>query len=262
MLSKLHFSHRQKFYLELVNQFLLRDLKARYNSAFLGIIWMFFYPTITTILSVLVFSLTFQKNIYQVPYYLFVIPGITAWYFFNQTILLSVYAPIQNRRLILNADFPRSTIIVATAIFTLINYLLNLSIFFLLLVLQTHTRPFQLILFFIPLLLQSIFQIGLAFLLSTINVFYRDIQNALGILLQIVFYCTPTFYPYNIVPPHLRFLFYLNPLAMAIHSQRQIIFQNLIPWRQLILLSFVAILTLLGGYSIFKKFAQYFADAI
>lgn len=249
--------------LDTTRNFLKKDLKVRYAESILGPLWIILYPLALTLISTGVFAFVFQRRIGDTPYFLYVMIGFIPWIFFSQTVSHSTRSLIWNRELITNAKFHKESIVLSIIASKLVDYLINLLIFFFLFFLIGKTiTAFQILMMFFILALQITFQIGLGLIFSALNVLYRDIQNIMDIVLQLVFYATPIVYPLEIIPERFKIFFNLNPLLHIVLLYREILLENKLNSLRLVgTLGFVVAVFFLG-IIIFKKLEKRFAELI
>jgi len=112
-------------------------------------------------------------------------------------------------------------------------------------------------------LVHVIFILGVSFILSTINVFYRDVENVLGVFLTLWMYLTPVIYPLGIVPGVFSKFIVCNPMVGIIDAYRKVILYNSSPDLKLFGYSIVfSVLIIIFGFIYFKRKSRYFADVI
>ncbi len=105
--------------------------------------------------------------------------------------------------------------------------------------------------------------LGLGFIGSALNVFYRDMRHIIVLGLQLWFYASPIIYPVSAVPENLRVVYFLNPMAGVLEAYRAVLLYHKTPDAMNILLSaVVALLILVIGYWLFKRAEFQFADII
>jgi ABC-type polysaccharide/polyol phosphate export permease len=108
-------------------------------------------------------------------------------------------------------------------------------------------------------LLQFFFSLGLGFIFSTLQVFFRDTAQLVNAFLLIWMFGTPLFYPERMIPAHFRFLVDINPMAYLVRMFRAVCLKNVFP-DAIDLIVFVAfsLIFLVIGYSIYtRKFYQF-----
>jgi lipopolysaccharide transport system permease protein len=117
---------------------------------------------------------------------------------------------------------------------------------------------------FLPLLLiQQTFAVGLGMLLGTLNVFFRDVGQFVGIVLQFWFWLTPIVYPVTILPERIRSVIELNPMTRMVASYQQIILHGHWPhWEQLQFHTIGALITLILGFIVFHKLSGEIVDEL
>jgi len=100
-------------------------------------------------------------------------------------------------------------------------------------------------------------------ILSTFNVFFRDLQQLVAIVLQLLFYLTPIFYTRNSVPLHFRSLLFIDPMASIIEGYQQIFYVDALPSVKLTAYALAAAaVTFYVGRLIFNRYKDAFADYV
>ena len=132
--------------------------------------------------------------------------GFLPWTFFSSSVAGATGSIVGNANLIKKVYFPREILPLSDVLSNLVNFLVALIVLFaMLIVFQIGLTPAVLMLPLI-ILIQVVFVLGMAFFLSTANVFYRDTEHILGIVLQAWFFLTPIFYPITILPERPTYL--------------------------------------------------------
>lgn len=256
-------SEEQRQLIETTASFIRRDLKVRYAGSVLGPLWIILYPLALTLISTLIFSFVFRGEVGDTPYFLFVMLGFVSWIYFSRTISHSTPSLVYNRALIVNTKFPKESIIISTTISKLIDYLLGFIIFFILFgFMQQEVKIISLLFLPLVILLQTLFQLGISFITAALNVYFRDVQNIVDIVLQIAFYGTPILYPLNILPSHIQTIIRLNPLTQIIMLYREIFFEHRINTTRLTITFFVSVIVFFTGIIVFKRLEGKFAELI
>lgn len=113
------------------------------------------------------------------------------------------------------------------------------------------------------LLIQFIFQLGVAFILSSLTVYFRDLEHFVQIALQLLFYATPIVYAKDSIPEAFRFIIHINPMAHIITGYRDIFYNQTMPeLKSLGLLFILSVIFCVIGYFIFKKLQKGFAEEL
>jgi ABC-type polysaccharide/polyol phosphate export permease len=223
-------------YRDLVRNLVVRDLKARYKNSILG----FFWSLVNPLLMMAVFSVvfTYMMPSRSIPHFpIFALCAILPWNFFNTSIMGSITSIVGNAHLIKKVYFPREVLPLSTVLSNLVNFALAMVVLFAaLFAVGIGLTPWALLLP-IVIFVQLLFTLGLAFLLSTLNVFYRDVAMIMDVLLLAWFFLTPVMYPIDILPeqamvlgielPVQRLTYILNPMASLIASYRSILYGSI-----------------------------------
>ena len=112
------------------------------------------------------------------------------------------------------------------------------------------------------LLVQISLSLGLGFVGSALNVFYRDVRHIIILGLQLWFYASPIIYPISAVPEQLRPIYFLNPMAGVLESYRAILLYQGLPDVSVLVSAGVSIVVMGFGYWLFKRVEFQFADVI
>jgi lipopolysaccharide transport system permease protein/teichoic acid transport system permease protein len=111
----------------------------------------------------------------------------------------------------------------------------------------------------------SAFLLGICLFVSSVGVFFTDLQNIVGVVGRIVFYFSPVFWDYNLIPESLRFWVRLNPLFYVVMGYRESFFYRIPFWNDSGLMIYFWIWTLgmlLLGIYVFRKLRPQFADFV
>jgi ABC-2 type transport system permease protein len=255
----------------LLKQLVISDFKLRYQGSVLGYVWSLLRPLAIFTILYIVFGKVLQIG-GEVQYYsVYLLLGIILWNFFVEVTSGSVTAIVGKGDLMRKLNFPRYVIIVAGSLSALINLAINLAIVFVLMRIQHIPLDVSNALI-IPLILELyIFSLGVAFLLSSIYVKFRDVGYIWEVVLQAAFYATPIIYPLSRVAAEstrLAKLLSLSPMTQIIQQAREYLVtgQTLTParvfeggWLRLVPLAIALILPVACAYY-FRSRSRYFAE--
>lgn len=211
---------RYRYTVILLRQLVITDFKLRYQSSFLGYVWSVLKPLSLFSIMYIVFTkfLKVGSNIPHFPVYLLL--GIVMWFFFAEVTNTSIQSIVGKGDLLRKINFPKYVIILAASVSALINLGLNLTVLFII-ALFTGAEPSKFAalapLYIIEL---YIFAIAVSFLLSALYVRFRDIAYIWEIIMQALFYATPIFYDFRIVPAKYAGVLILNPIAQIVQDLR------------------------------------------
>ena len=257
-------------YRSLVMNLVLRDLKVRYRNSVLGFVWSLLNPLLMMIVFTFVFTIIIPSgSIENFP--IFLLAGLLPWQFFSNSIGMATRSVVDNAHLIKKVYFPREALPLAGVLSNLVNFLLALIVLFSLFPLFRMGVTSWV--FFLPviILIQSLFTLGLAFVLSSLNVFYRDVQHIMDTLMLIWFFLTPVFYSLEDMQPvlnklsvNLRTLIYiLNPMASLIEAYRAVLYQGRAPcFMYLGMTTLIALLAFVIGFMVFNRYSPVFSEEL
>jgi ABC-type polysaccharide/polyol phosphate export permease len=242
------------------------ELKSRFVGSYLGILWAFIQPIIVIIIFWFVFQQGFKTPPAQgFPFILYLGTGIIPYFFFSDGITTASSSIIEKSFLVKKVVFQISILPVVKLISALvIHVILVLFLFFLFLCYGYYPDLYWLQ---VPYYIFVLFllMIGISWITSASIVFFRDINQVVAVLLQILFWTTPIFWSLDIVPSRYRFLLKLNPLYYIVEGFRDCLMRKVWFWSHPALTLYFIVLTtavtVLGGI-FFKKLKPHFADVI
>jgi len=239
-------------YRDLIWTLVGRDLKVRYRRSAIGFVWTMLQPLLTMLVLQMVFSTIFRFEIGNYPVY--ALSGILFWNFFSQSIVASMNSLRGNASLISKMPVPKEVFPLATVLAGVVNLLLALVPLFAILLITGHSiRPAIL---FLPLaiLLAALFTLGVGLLLSPMAVFFHDVVELVGVVMTLLMYLTPVFYPMAIVPGRLRWVVRFNPIRSVLEVFRDPIYLGKIPpWSHFTVVVAIVVLALLVGSYFFRR---------
>lgn len=248
-------------YRQMLKSMVLTDLRTRYKGSVLGFLWTFINPLLMLVIYSFVFSAIMRMNIENYPMFLFV--AILPWIFFQSTIQSSAGIIVRNSSLVKKIYFPREILPISVTVAGLINYLFGLIILIPALLIFGIPLTESLIFFPLVLLIQFFITLGISFIVAGLNVFFRDIEHILSIILQLTFYITPIIYPVTMVPERYQYIFVVNPLSSIFEAYRNIFFSGVFPDINLLLVySLISLFILIFGWWIFHILQKKFAEEI
>jgi ABC-type polysaccharide/polyol phosphate export permease len=249
-------------YRELLRGLIVRNLKVKYQRSVLGFIWTLLNPLLTIAVLTLVF--TWFLKIRVEHYWAFVFSGYFVWNFMLQMLSSATYILAEHAPLRRSVASPSEVLVLATAASRLVEFGVEMLIAVLLLILVLHGYvPASFVLLPWLIVIQVLLAIGLAMPIATLSVFYSDVQHAVPILLLMLFYLSPVFYPASLVPENLRPFYFLNPVAGLLTLFHDTLYSGKWPSLTLLLgVSLAAIGLCALGYAIFNRYKRLFAEIV
>lgn len=247
----------------------LRELKARYAGSVFGFAWAVLQPLFLVAVYGVVFGVFFRSAVDPAygadSYLLFLLCGLVPWQFFAETISSSAGIITANSSLVKKSiGFPSEVLPVTVVASKAIGHLVTLALLFVLL-LALHGVPGPAaLLILVYMFFVSLFAVGLGWILSSANVFLRDIQQALGLLMMGWFFMTPIIYAPSFVPDGWLFLLLkLNPMYHAVEGYRlALLAGKALPLMDLAYLGAASLATFGAGGVFFRKLKPWFAEVL
>ena len=254
-------------YRGLVQSLVARELKARYRGSVLGFFWSFINP----LLLLLVYTFVFAWVLPGIhppevqPYALFLFCGLLPWTWFSSSLAESANVLISGGNLIKKVLFPAEVLPIVTVLSNMVHFLFGLPIVAIFLIyFQRPVNPTDILWFPVVVAVQLVLTTGLAFGLSALTVHFRDIRDILSNLLTFWFFATPIIYSMSEAPGFGLSMLKLNPFTHLAVSYQQILFspQPFSHAKGLIVLAVVSVLVFFGGYFLFDRLRDSFAEEV
>jgi ABC-type polysaccharide/polyol phosphate export permease len=255
---KLFFSYR-----ELLFNLARREITQRYKQSVLGYAWVILNPLFQLLVLTFVFSTIFRVASFNVPYIIFLIVGLLPWNFFAQSMSSASNALVGNASLITKIYFPREILVYGTIMAKIVDFFYScLVLVFFFIFYQIPLTPQTI--WVLPIFsIQLIFTAALSLLTSSFNLFYRDIQYLLNLIISLWFYLTPILYPIEQFPEKYRWIFIFNPMSVIINAYRQTVLGGGEPnLNSLGIAALMSIVLFVISFLIFKKSEGKFADFV
>jgi len=201
----------------------LKELKVRYKSPALGVLWAFAVPLLTSVVLAFVFGRLLAAPVADVPYVLFLIAAIFPWNCVHASISAATTSIQDNGGLIRKCPFPRYLIPESIVLANLFNFLLTLTV--VCVIVWIWRPPTSQHVWMLPgaVILQVMLTIGLALLVSALQADYRDMKYIVEVVLLLWFYLTPIIYPASTIAtfgPWARYAILINPMAGIVSLYR------------------------------------------
>lgn len=241
-----------------------KNITVRYKQTLLGYGWAILQPLLTMLVFLFVFGKVAKISTDEISYPLFVLSGVILWALYSRCILSISSVVVSHSQLIEKVYFPRIILPMSVVLASLFDFVITLPLFVVVFFLYKNGLSGKI--FFFPLFviysLVSAFGIGLLF--SAANVFYRDVGLTIPFFVQLFMFMSPVAYPVTEIPDHFYFIFYLNPFVSAVEGFRWTLFANyeLIDVSFILINSFVSLLLLAVGLSVFRYTERLFVDRI
>jgi len=220
---------------ELLANLIIRNLKSRYKDSALGFLWSILTPLFMAFIY-MVFLRILRAGIPMEE----ILIGVFAWQYTVQCIGNGLTCITENGNLVKKVYFPRMILPLATTISNLVNFLLTLIVQFALvaILLGLHGQHIGVAVIALPAVIafHFLFCFGIVLFLSCANVYFRDLEHLVNVLVTALFFLTPAMYSFSMVAqiasdkhlPLLAELYMLNPLAVIITAYRALILPDVV----------------------------------
>lgn len=258
-------------YRELTKNLIIRDLKIRYKNSVLGVLWSLLNPLFMTLVFTIVFTLMLRRGTEDYP--VLFMSGYLPWSYLAASVSTSITSIVGNAPLVKKVYFPREVLPLSGVLSNLINFLLSLIVLFILMFAYSVKVTPAILMLPLIILAQTFFVLGLGFFLATANVFYRDTQHIMQVVMQAWFFLTPIFYPIDTLPQAANILGLtvniqlwirrLNPMASLVASYHDVLFYGVPTGWDFFLRTFITCLVILvAGYLVFCRFSRVFGEEV
>jgi lipopolysaccharide transport system permease protein len=249
----------------LLLQTVRNDIRARYAGSILGLTWLFFYPLLFlgayAVVYIFIFKIRFalfNSN----EYVALIFCGLVPFLGFSEALSTGVGSVTSNANLIKNTLFPIDLIPIKSVMTSQCTQAVGMGM---LIIVITLLGKLTFWIFMLPIiwLLQVIFTIGVIWILSSLNVYLRDLQNIVSVFILLLMMVSPIAYTADMVPENLRAFLGLNPMYYMIVAYQDCLMLGRFPREGVLgLLLVMALVSFRGGYWFFSRMKEVFADNV
>lgn len=248
-------------YRELLKTSIIKEVRSKYKNSFLGVVWSFFNPLLQIVVYAVIFSLILKNK--QEHYAIFLCSGIIPWTFFSIAVNKSAFVIIENGNIIKKVYFPREIIPISVVTAETINFLISTIIIIGFVFIGGIGISKYILLYPVILIAQYLIILAISFIVSSICVYFRDLQHFIGIILQLLFYATPIVYSQENIPTGFQWILKYNPMTYIINAYRDIFYyKKAIQIQPIIFMLFLGVMSVFFGLKLFKKLQRGFAEQL
>jgi lipopolysaccharide transport system permease protein len=266
-MSAVHAARAAWRYRDFVIASVRREFASRFLGTQLGLFWAIAQPLALILIYTLVFAEIMRPALPGHPsrfaYSIYLTCGVITWTLFSELLGRTVGIFVQNANLLKKVSVPKITLPVIATLSSLLNFAIILALF-LIFMATTGNWPGAPILALVPVIaVLLVFAVSLGLLLATVNVFYRDVEQTVGIVLQFWFWLTPVVYPAAALPETVRSILRWNPLWPLVRAVQDIFVEQ--RWPELLPVAwpaFLALVLLALAYRVFMKLADELVDEL
>jgi lipopolysaccharide transport system permease protein len=247
---------------ELATFLALRDVKVRYKQAVFGVAWAVLQPLAGVVVFTVVFGRLANVPSDGIPYPLFALIGVAAWSYTSNGVARAAESLVSNSALVTKVYFPRLLAPLAAILPGLLDLLFSLLAVGVFLAIFRVRPTWAIVTLPLWLLMMMVTVLGVGLWLGTLNVSYRDIGQAIALLIQMWFFITPVAYPSSIVPSAWRALYFVNPMAGMVEGFRWALSGTPGPGAYVVISLSTMALLFVSGIALFQHGERRFADVI
>ena len=246
-----------------------RNILGRYQGSIFGVTWSFFNPIVMLVVYTFVFSVVFKArwpgndDASQSQFALILFAGMIVFGLFSEVIGSAPTLIIGNSNFVKKVIFPLELLSVINVGAAAFHALIGCGILLATILILNGFLYWTVLYFPLVFLPFLVFILGLSWLFSSLGVYIRDLSQAMGVIITIVMFLSPLFYPITALPERFQVWMMLNPLTFIIQESRNIFIFGVDPdWTGLLIYFLVALTFSWISYIWFQKTRKGFADVL
>jgi len=252
----------------LIRVLIVRDVAGRYRGSIFGILWSFFNPVLMLAVYTFVFSVIFKarwggSGESKAEFAIVLFAGLLVFNLFSECISRAPSLILSNANYVKKVVFPLEIlpwVAFGTALF---HALINLAVWLMFSLIILGLPPATFLLFPLEMVPLALLIMGFSWFLASLGVFVRDVGQMIGVLVTILMFLTPVFYPLSAIPEVYRIFLYFNPLTFIVEQTRGLLIFGQAPaWGRLGLLTSLSAVVAWLGFAWFQKTRKGFADVL
>jgi len=246
-------------------QLLQRDIRGRFIGSATGWIWLIVTPLLLLAVYAFVFGVIFRARVpegFELPFWAWLAVALWPWLAFSEGLQRAAGSIQQHAALISKVAIPRHLLVSSSVCAVFILHAIGFVV--VLLVIQGMAADIHWLAVPYALLLLAMlygFALGLGFLLASVQVFVRDLEQLLPTALMFWFFLTPIIYPPQLLPEAARNLLVLNPMTWWVEELRAALFSGqALPDLGILLMLLIVGISLVLGRGVFNRMSPHFED--
>jgi lipopolysaccharide transport system permease protein len=249
-------------YRSLMLQFAIKDFKVRYMQTWLGLFWAWANPLISAVLLYFVFNKVAQTKL---PFngLVFVMSGMVSWTFIASLIPESMQGMMGAQAMIKKIYFPKLILPLSKMAGAMVETVVTLLLFFVICIWQQQGLQWQGILL-LPfyLLIMMVLGLGMSMWATVMVLISRDFLHVIPHMIRLGMFVCPIAYPAGLVPHKWQWLYFVNPVSGLIEGFRAMLFEGYVLHPFIWISGMSAVILLISGLLMFRKFEYTIADIL
>nr|WP_315592652.1 ABC transporter permease [uncultured Cupriavidus sp.] len=250
-------------------QLIGREVLGRYRGSILGLAWSFFNPLLMLTIYTFVFSVVFKarwgndQGQSHAEFALILFSGLIMHSMLSECAMRAPMLVLSNANYVKKVVFPLEVLCWVNLGSALFHTAISLTVLMLATLAVNHTVPWTVLLMPLILIPFALGVLGVSWALAALGVYIRDVGQIMGMLMTILMFLTPIFYPVTALPESFQVLVYLNPLTWVVEQARNVMIFGTAPaWGTLLQSLVVASGLAWFGFWIFQRLRKGFADVL
>jgi ABC-type polysaccharide/polyol phosphate export permease len=251
----------------LIGNLVLRDFQQRYVGSSMGWLWGIVHPAVMLISYWFVFGYVFKQKAPDhsgtTSFALYIFAGFLPWLLFQDSVQRSATSVVESSNLVTKTLFPSEVLPISIFFSNLMQHFLALLLLLGAVTVASQKIEPEVALVPVYLILLALFTVGVSWVVAGLQVFLRDTSQALAVLMTAWFWLTPIFFDRDRLPPWMRSLARLNPLAQVVDAYRRAILAGRLPAAEdFALLAGISGVTFILGGLFFRRTKRAFGDVL
>ena len=254
----------------MLSPFIGRELREQYAGSALGVVWSLLQPALYILLYWWVFAAIMHARLPEnsvladTPFIAFLLSALLPWFAFQDGLSRAASAVLNRRDVVCKVHFPVEVFPLAAAIAAFVAHGFGYVLFLATFALWRGGIPLTTLgAIAVLLALQLALTAGLGLLLGAVTVYLRDVAQALGLGLAVMFYTAPVLYPLSLVPERFHGLVQCNPFAVFAEAYHDAVLLGVWPAPTILaLLVLLAGSALAAGAYVFRRLEPGFVDVL
>lgn len=235
------------------------QIKVRFHRSFVGLGWFILNPLLFMLLYAFVFGAVFSQE--RADYKLFLLAGLFPWQAMTAGVAASLRSLIMGVDLMKKASFPSEILPISTALASIVNLAVVMTVYVVYLAVRGFPVLSQIHWVVAAMIVQTILLVGLALILGSLNLFFRDVEQAVGFLIWIWFFLTPILFPLSrVYGANAELILFVNPMAPIVSTyQKALLIGEAPPAKPLLASLMIAVSLVIAGFWMVRRWHYEFA---
>lgn len=252
---------------EIIRILTWRDFAARFRGSVFGAAWALLQPLLMMVVYTLVFSvflkIRFGSSESPYTFAVYLLCGLLPWNSFAEGLSGSTDLIRKNSNLVKRVVFPLEVLPLNLTLVSVIQQLIGFVLLLPLAYIVSGGLGWALLFTPVILLFQILFVTGVNWIWSSISVFLPDLRQATTLLIMLLMFITPIFYPEDLIPARFQWLITFNPIAQLVSMYRDVVMAAQVPsLPEILVTGLICLLVFMFGYVWFMRTKSIFADIV